>query len=132
MLINVCGAHERLGKSARSASTELLWRVQSVYAMPKTDKRGDCCRGTRRPDIMMGHINNLLIQLVEKSLGAERVGQLFTLAGIPRERYQPEVVYSEEEFQALYRAAKEMFGVDDEAAQKAFSGDVSKHLQVRG
>jgi hypothetical protein len=77
--------------------------------------------GTRKPDIMMGHINNLLIQMVEKSLGAERVGQLFTLAGIPRKRYQPEVVYPEEEFQALYRAAKEMFGVDDEAAQKAFS-----------
>jgi hypothetical protein len=70
---------------------------------------------------MMGHINNLLIQMVEKSLGAERVEQLFTLAGIPRKRYQPEIVYPEEEFQSLYRAAKEMFGVDDEAAQQAFS-----------
>lgn len=70
---------------------------------------------------MMGHINNLLIRMVEKSLGSEGIGQLFTLAGIPRKRSQPEVIYPEEEFQALYRAAKEMFGVDDEAAQKAFS-----------
>ena len=80
---------------------------------------------------MMGHISNLLIQMVEKSLGGERVGQLFTLAGIPRKRYQPEVVYPEEEFQALYRAAKEMFGVDDEAAQKAFSVRSEPRLRTR-
>jgi hypothetical protein len=42
MLTNVCGAHERHGKSVHSASTGLLRRVQSVYAKPKTDKRGDC------------------------------------------------------------------------------------------
>ena len=31
------------------------------------------------------------------------------------------MVYPEEEFQALYRATKELYGVDDEAAQRAFS-----------
>jgi hypothetical protein len=71
--------------------------------------------------IMMGHINNLLIHMVEKHHGAEGVSRLFTLAGMSRTQYQPQIVYSEEEFQALYRAAKELYGVGDEAAQKAFA-----------
>jgi hypothetical protein len=71
--------------------------------------------------VMMGHINNLLIHMVEKHHGVEGVARLFVLAGLPRMRYQPEVVYSEEEFQALYRAAKELYGVEDEAAQRAFA-----------
>src|SRR5256885_5734516 len=71
--------------------------------------------------IMMGHINNMLIRMVQNHHGADGVSRLFALAGMPEKRYQPEVVYSEEEFQALYRAAKELYGVGDEAAQKAFS-----------
>jgi len=71
--------------------------------------------------VMMGHINNLLIRMVEKHHGAEGVSRLFTLAGLTETRYQPEVVYSEAEFQALYKAAKALYGVGDEAAQKAFS-----------
>jgi hypothetical protein len=70
---------------------------------------------------MMGHINNLLIRMVEKHHGPDGVLRLFALAGISKMEYQPEVVYSEEEFQALYNAAKELYGVGDEAAQKAFS-----------
>jgi hypothetical protein len=70
---------------------------------------------------MMGHINNLLIQMVEKHHGSNGVSRLFTLAGIGTKQYQPEIVYPEEEFQALYRAAKAIYGVGDEAAQKAFS-----------
>jgi hypothetical protein len=70
---------------------------------------------------MMGHINNLLIQMVEKHHGSDGVSRLFALAGISKKQYQPEVVYSEEEFQALYKAAKEIYAVGDEAAQKAFS-----------
>jgi hypothetical protein len=71
--------------------------------------------------IMMGHINNLLIRMVEKHHGADGVSQLFALAGMTKKQYQPEVVYSEEEFQALYKAARELYGVGDEAAQRAFS-----------
>jgi hypothetical protein len=37
-------------------------------------------------------------------------------AGISKKEYQPEVKYSEEEFQALYNAAKHLYGVGDEAA----------------
>src|SRR5258708_4547320 len=70
---------------------------------------------------MMGHINNLLIQMVEKHHGSEGVSRLFALARIPRKQYRPEIVYPEEEFQALYQAAKDIYGVADEAAQKAFS-----------
>lgn len=70
---------------------------------------------------MMGHINNLLLRMVEKHHGPEGVARLFALAGIPPKRYQPEIVYAEEEFQALYRATKELYGVDDDAAQKAFA-----------
>jgi hypothetical protein len=70
---------------------------------------------------MMGHINNLLIRMVEKHHGAHGVSRLFALAGMPSKQYQPEVVYPEDEFQALYRAAKELYGVGDDAAQKAFS-----------
>lgn len=70
---------------------------------------------------MMGHINNLLLRMVEKHHGPDGVSRLFALAGMTQKQYQPEVVYSEAEFQALYRAAKELYGVDDEAAQRAFS-----------
>ncbi len=70
---------------------------------------------------MMGHINNLLIGMVEKHHGAEGVSRLFALARIPRKQYQLEIIYPEEEFQALYAAAKSIYGVEDEAAQKAFA-----------
>lgn len=70
---------------------------------------------------MMGHINNLLIRMVEKHHGAKGVSRLFALARLHEKRYQPEIVYPEEEFQALYAAAKEIYGVGDEAAQKAFA-----------
>ena len=70
---------------------------------------------------MMGHINNLLVHMVEKHHGSDGVLRLFTLAGISKKEYQPEVVYPEGEFQALYNAVKELYGVGDEAAQKAFS-----------
>jgi hypothetical protein len=60
-----------------------------------------------------------------------------TLAGISKKENQPEVVYSEEEFQALYNAANELHRVGDKVAQKAFSDyfmggftrDVPGHLQ---
>jgi hypothetical protein len=74
-----------------------------------------------RIGLVLGHINNLLIQMVEKHHGSEGVSQLFALAGVPRTQYQPEIVYSEAEFQALYGAAKNLYGVGDEAAQRAFS-----------
>jgi hypothetical protein len=88
---------------------------------------------------MMGHINNLLVHMVEKHHRSDGVLRLFTLAGISKKENQPEVVYSEEEFQALYNAAKELYGVGDKVAQKAFSDyfmggftrDVPGHLQDR-
>jgi hypothetical protein len=68
---------------------------------------------------MMGHINNLLVHMVEKHHGSDGVLRLFTLAGISKKENQPEVVYSEEEFQALYNAAKELHRVGDKVAQKS-------------
>ena len=70
---------------------------------------------------MMGHINNLLIQMVKKHHGSDGVSRLFDLARIQEKQYQPEIVYPEGEFQSLYEAAKQLYGVDDETAQKAFS-----------
>ena len=70
---------------------------------------------------MMGHINNLLIQMVKKHHGSDGVSRLFDLARTQEKRYQPEIVYPEDEFQSLYEAAKQLYGVDDETAQKAFS-----------
>ena len=69
----------------------------------------------------MGHINNLLVRMVEGHHGEEGVQKLFELAKIEPTRYKTEVVYPEEEFQALYRAAKKVYGVDDDAAQKSFA-----------
>lgn len=57
---------------------------------------------------MMGHINNLLVNMVRAHHGEEGVDRLFRLARVPRQDYRPEVIYAEEEFQALYRATKEL------------------------
>lgn len=70
---------------------------------------------------MMGHIHTLLIKMVEKHHGEAGVVRIFSLAGLPRKPYHTECIYPEEEFQALYRAVKEVYGVGDEAAQKTFS-----------
>jgi hypothetical protein len=70
---------------------------------------------------MMGHINNMLLRMVGKHHGSGGVERLFAIARLSVREYQPEVIYSEHEFQALYQAAKQLYGVDDEAAQKAFS-----------
>lgn len=70
---------------------------------------------------MMGHIITMLIKMVNESHGEEGVRRLFELAQLPREEYRPEVIYPEQTFQALYRAAKEFYGVGDEGAQRAFS-----------
>jgi len=70
---------------------------------------------------MMGHINNLLIAMVEKHHGSEGVARLFALARTSRKHYQLEIIYPEVEFQALYAAAKSIYGVEDEAAQQAFA-----------
>jgi hypothetical protein len=70
---------------------------------------------------MMGHINNMLLRMVEKHHGAAGVARVFSLAGVAPREYQPEVIYPDEEFRALYRGTKEVYGVDDETAQKAFS-----------
>ncbi len=69
----------------------------------------------------MGHINSLLIDMVRGHHGEEGVDRLFELAGVPRRAYFREVIYPEEEVQALFRAVQELYGVDDEAAQKAFA-----------
>ncbi len=70
---------------------------------------------------MMGHINNLVVELVRESLGPDSVGALFAAAGLPPRRYQPEVIYPEAEFQALFRGAQSVFGVDAAAAEIAFA-----------
>ena len=70
---------------------------------------------------MMGHINNLVVRMVNDKLGEEAVSELFTAAGLERREYQPEVIYPEEEFQALFLGAQQVFGVDGESAERAFS-----------
>ena len=70
---------------------------------------------------MMGHIHNLLLKMVSRHHGKEGIDRLISLSGLTKRDYRPEVVYPEEEFQALYKATKELYGVDDGAAQKAFA-----------
>lgn len=71
---------------------------------------------------MMGHINNLVVEMVRESLGEPAVVDLFAKADLEQRRYQPEVIYPEEEFQALFRGAQAVFGVDAAAAEEAFAG----------
>ena len=71
---------------------------------------------------MMGHINNMVVQMVRENLGEEGVAKLFAHAQLdPNTKYQPEVIYPEVEFQALFKGAQAVFGVDSETAEKAFS-----------
>lgn len=70
---------------------------------------------------MMGHINNMVVQMVRENLGEDGVAKLFEHAQLPPRHYQPEVIYPEPEFQALFRGAQAVFGVDAEVAEKAFS-----------
>lgn len=70
---------------------------------------------------MMGHINNLVVQMVRDNLGEDRVADLFNSAGLEARKYQPEVIYPDDDFQALFKGAQEVFGVDRETAERAFS-----------
>lgn len=70
---------------------------------------------------MMGHINNLVVELVQESLGADAVPELFAAAGLKQRRYQSELIYPEDEFQALFRGAQSVFGVDADTAEHAFA-----------
>lgn len=70
---------------------------------------------------MMGHIQMLLIGMVQKHHGEEGVQKLFELANLPKQTFRTEVIYPDEQFQSLYAATKKLYGVDDETAQKAFS-----------
>jgi hypothetical protein len=70
---------------------------------------------------MMGHINNMVVQMVRENLGEEGVAKLFEHANMEPRRFQPEVIYPEAEFQALFHGAQKVFGVDAETAEKAFS-----------
>lgn len=70
---------------------------------------------------MMGHINNLVVGLVRDTLGEPAVQVLFQEAGITPRRFQPELIYPEAEFQALFQAAQKVFGVDAVAAEQAFA-----------
>ena len=70
---------------------------------------------------MMGHINNLVVQMVREELGESGVASLFSAAGVESKTYQPELIYPDEEFQALFRGAQQVFGVDTETAEVAFA-----------
>ena len=70
---------------------------------------------------MMGHINNLVVRFVRENLGDVGVARMFAVAGIEPRSYQSELIYAEEEFQALFGAAREVFGVSDHDAEVAFS-----------
>lgn len=70
---------------------------------------------------MMGHIHNLLLNMVKRHHGDEGVRKLFELSGLPMQKFRHEEIYPEEQWQALYRGTKQLYGVDDDGAQKAFS-----------
>lgn len=70
---------------------------------------------------MMGHINNLVVELVRDALGEKAVGDLFDAAGMAPRRFQPELIYPESDFQKLFQAAQKVFGVGDADAEKAFA-----------
>lgn len=70
---------------------------------------------------MMGHINNLVVRFVRENLGDDGVERMFEIAGIDPQSYQSELIYDEEEFQTLFRAAQEVFGVNSHDAEVAFS-----------
>lgn len=63
----------------------------------------------------------MLLRMVERHHGEDGVARLLAMAGLSPREYHPEVIYPEKEFQALYRAAKDLYGLGDEAAQKAFA-----------
>ncbi len=69
----------------------------------------------------MGHINNMVVQMVRENLGEDAVGELFAAAGLEERSYSPEVIYPDQEFQALFRGAQTVFGVDSDTAERAFS-----------
>lgn len=70
---------------------------------------------------MMGHINNLVVQLVRENLGEDGVKRLFEELKKEPVRFQTEVIYSEDEFQKLFAAAQTVFGVDSDTAEKVFA-----------
>ena len=70
---------------------------------------------------MMGHINNMVVQMVRDNLGEDAVGELFKAAELEERSYSPEVIYPDQEFQALFRGAQKVFGVDSDTAERAFS-----------
>ncbi|MCR9246343.1 MAG: heme NO-binding domain-containing protein [bacterium] len=70
---------------------------------------------------MMGHINNLVVEMVRDALGDDAVADLFAKAELESRIYQPEVVYPESEFQALFRGAQSVFGVGSDDAEEAFA-----------
>jgi hypothetical protein len=70
---------------------------------------------------MMGHINNMIVQLVRENLGEDGVAALFREAGVEPQRFQSEVIYPEPMFQSLFRAAQTVFGADRESAELVFS-----------
>ena len=65
----------------------------------------------------MGHINNMVVQMVRENLGEEAVEELFAAAGLEERSFSPEVIYPDEKFQALFRGAQEVFGVDSDTAE---------------
>ena len=72
-------------------------------------------------EVMMGHINNLVVEMVRDNLGDDTVLEMFDTAGIAPRFYKPEVIYSDDEFQALFKGAQRVFDVDSEAAEEAFA-----------
>lgn len=71
---------------------------------------------------MMGHIINLVLGMVKEDKGDEGVCRLFQEANLEKGRtYQAEVIYPEEEFQALFAATQKIYGIDSDRAEIAFS-----------
>ena len=78
---------------------------------------------------MMGHINNMVVQMVRENLGEEGVTKLFAEAGLRPTKYQPEMIYPEPEFQALFRGARVGAGLGQ--TQQGHPGLVGMVVQPR-
>jgi heme-NO-binding protein len=68
---------------------------------------------------MMGHVCNMLVKMVHSQHGDAGVARLLDAAGVSGERYHPEVLYPESEFQALFAALTDQYGGDRAATQRA-------------
>jgi hypothetical protein len=70
---------------------------------------------------MMGHVINLLLELVRENAGDKAVDEVFEVAHIEPADYRFEVLYPEDEFASLLAACIKVLGVTPYEAEIAFA-----------